>query len=153
MWKTSADTHFSMDNNVNYYILFPAIKQTFLLVVQDCHWVCPKVLAWRGLSQLPDRLGTMLDSRWAMCYTVTWVRRGVHEKMLQANTSNSETTTPKSFQPMGFTDILDTTFSITAVIDIFTTPILPIGVTLLYFDQRIRKEAFDIEMMMAKEAM
>ena len=44
-------------------------------------------------------------------------------------------------------------FVITAVIDIFTTPILPIGVTLLYFDQRIRKEGFDIEMMVAKEAM
>ena len=44
-------------------------------------------------------------------------------------------------------------FVITAVIDIFTTPILPIGVTLLYFDQRIRKEGFDIEMMVAKEAL
>lgn len=44
-------------------------------------------------------------------------------------------------------------FVITAVIDIFTTPILSIGITLLYFDQRIRKEGFDIEMMVAKEAM
>ncbi len=31
--------------------------------------------------------------------------------MLNPHTSNSETTTPISFQPMGFTDILDTTFS------------------------------------------
>ena len=31
--------------------------------------------------------------------------------MLNSNTSNSETTTLISFQPMGFTDILDTTFS------------------------------------------
>jgi hypothetical protein len=44
-------------------------------------------------------------------------------------------------------------FIITAVVDIFTAPILPIGTTLLYFDQRIRKEGFDIEMMVAKEAM
>ena len=44
-------------------------------------------------------------------------------------------------------------FVIAAVIDAFTTPILPIGTTLLYFDQRIRKEGFDIEMMVAKEAM
>ena len=44
-------------------------------------------------------------------------------------------------------------FVITAVVDIFTAPILPIGTTLLYFDQRIRKEGFDIEMMVAKEAM
>ena len=70
--------------------------------------------------------------------------------MLNPHASNSETTTPISFQPMGFTDILDTTFSIT---DIFTTPILSIGTTLLYFDQRIRKEGFDFEMMAAKEAM
>lgn len=42
---------------------------------------------------------------------------------------------------------------ITAVVDIFTVSILPIGVTLLYFDQRIRKEGFDIEMMVTKEAM
>ena len=47
----------------------------------------------------------------------------------------------------------DLSFVITAVINIFTTPILPIGVTLLYFDQRIRKEGFDIEMMVSKEAM
>lgn len=44
-------------------------------------------------------------------------------------------------------------FVITAVIDIFITPILSIGITLLYFDQRIRKEGFDIEMMVAKETM
>lgn len=44
-------------------------------------------------------------------------------------------------------------FVISAVVYIFTTPILPIGVTLLYFDQRIRREGFDIEMMVAKEAM
>ena len=44
-------------------------------------------------------------------------------------------------------------FVITAVIDIFTMPILSIGITLLYFDQCIRKEGFDIEMMVAKEAM
>ncbi len=44
-------------------------------------------------------------------------------------------------------------FVITAVIDTFTTPILPIGTTLLYFDQRIRKEGFDIEMMVSKETM
>jgi hypothetical protein len=31
--------------------------------------------------------------------------------MLNPNAGNSETTTPISFQPMGFTDILDTTFS------------------------------------------
>ena len=31
--------------------------------------------------------------------------------MLSPNAGNSETTTPVSFQPMGFTDILDTTFS------------------------------------------
>ena len=49
--------------------------------------------------------------------------------MLNPNTGNSETVTPISL------------------------PILPIGVTLLYFDQRIRKEGFDIEMMVAKEAM
>lgn len=72
--------------------------------------------------------------------------------MLSPHAGNSETTTPISFQTMGFTDILDTTFSITAVIDIFTTPILPIGTTLLYFDQRIRKEGFDIEVIAAKEA-
>ena len=53
----------------------------------------------------------MLDSHWTMCYTVAWVRKGVHEKMSQSNTSNGETTTPKSFQPMGFTDIIDTMFS------------------------------------------
>ena len=41
---------------------------------------------------------------------------------------------------------------INAAIDTLTTPILPIGITLLYFDQRIRKEGFDIEMMVAKEA-
>ena len=46
----------------------------------------------------------------------------------------------------------DLLFVITAVIDTFTTPILPIGITLLYFDQRIRKEGFDIEMMVTKEA-
>ena len=32
-------------------------------------------------------------------------------------------------------------------IDTFVTPIWVIGCTLLYFDQRIRKEGFDIEMM------
>ena len=45
----------------------------------------------------------------------------------------------------------DLLFMIAAVIDIFTMPILPIGITLLYFDQRIRKEGFDIEMMVTKE--
>ena len=53
----------------------------------------------------------MLDSRWAICYTVAWVRKGIAEKMLNSNASNSETATSNSFQPMGFTDILDTTFS------------------------------------------
>ena len=33
------------------------------------------------------------------------------------------------------------------VVNIISTPIMLIGVTLLYFDLRIRKEAFDIEMM------
>ena len=46
----------------------------------------------------------------------------------------------------------DLLFIISAVVDTFTTPILPIGITLLYFDQRIRKEGFDIEMMATKEA-
>ena len=32
-------------------------------------------------------------------------------------------------------------------VDIFTMPIWVIGGTLLYFNQRIRKEGFDIEMM------
>ena len=50
-------------------------------------------------------------------------------------------------------EVDDLLLVITAVVDIFTAPILPIGVTLLYFDQRIRKEGFDIEMMVAKEAM
>ena len=53
----------------------------------------------------------MLDSRQAMCYTVAWIRKGEHGKMLNPNADNGETTTPVSFQPMGFTDILDTTFS------------------------------------------
>ena len=44
-------------------------------------------------------------------------------------------------------------YNYNTIIDIFTMPILPIGITLLYFDQRIRKEGFDIEMMVAKEAM
>ena len=47
----------------------------------------------------------------------------------------------------------DLLFIISAVVSIFTTPILSIGVTLLYFDQRIRKEGFDIEMMVEEEAM
>ena len=50
-------------------------------------------------------------------------------------------------------EVDDLLLVITAVVDIFTAPILPIGVTLLYFDQPIRKEGFDIEMMVAKEAM
>ena len=53
----------------------------------------------------------MLDSRQAMCYTVAWIWKGEHGKMLNPNADNGETTTPVSFQPMGFTDILDTTFS------------------------------------------
>lgn len=36
-------------------------------------------------------------------------------------------------------------------IDTFTMPIWVIGCTLLYFDQRIRKEGFDIEMMVARQ--
>ena len=35
-------------------------------------------------------------------------------------------------------------------IDAFTMPIWVIGCTLLYFDQRIRKEGFDIEMMVVR---
>jgi len=38
-------------------------------------------------------------------------------------------------------------FLINLGVDIFTMPIWGIGSTLLYFNQRIRKEAFDIEMM------
>ena len=36
-------------------------------------------------------------------------------------------------------------------IDIFTMPIWVIGGTLLYFNQRIRKEGFDIEMMATRQ--
>ena len=36
-------------------------------------------------------------------------------------------------------------------IDTFVTPIWVIGCTLLYFDQRIRKEGFDIEMMATRQ--
>ena len=36
-------------------------------------------------------------------------------------------------------------------IDTFTMPIWVIGFVLLYFDQRIRKEGFDIEMMAARQ--
>ena len=36
-------------------------------------------------------------------------------------------------------------------VDIFTMPIWVIGSTLLYFDQRIRKEGFDIEMMATRQ--
>ena len=44
-------------------------------------------------------------------------------------------------------------YNYNTIIDIFTMPILSIEITLLYFDQRIRKEGFDIEMMVSKEAM
>ena len=39
----------------------------------------------------------------------------------------------------------------TSAIETLKTPIEFIGFTLLYFDRRIRKEGFDIEMMVAKE--
>lgn len=38
-------------------------------------------------------------------------------------------------------------FLISLGVDIFTMPIWVIGSALLYFNQRIRKEGFDIEMM------
>ena len=52
----------------------------------------------------PTGVGAMLDSRWTMCYTVAWVRKGRHGKMLNPDAGSSETTTPVSFQPMKFTD-------------------------------------------------
>ncbi len=36
---------------------------------------------------------------------------------------------------------------VAAVVDVFTAPILPIMVTLIYYDRRIRREAFDVEML------
>ena len=41
-------------------------------------------------------------------------------------------------------------FLISLGVDIFTMPIWVIGGTLLYFNQRIRKEGFDIEMMVTR---
>ena len=41
--------------------------------------------------------------------------------------------------------------AINTVIDALTVPIMAIGFTLLYFDQRVRKEGFDIEMMMSRK--
>ena len=122
--------------------------------------------------------------------------------MLNPNASNSETATPASFQPMGFTDILDTTFSfyrdhfrlligISAFYafwhlfhrSVFSSSTywlidwFPLGVEALFYGwlvcasmqiylgrhttlggtfrqvARIRKEGFDIEMMVAQEAM
>ena len=43
-------------------------------------------------------------------------------------------------------------FLINLGLDIFTMPIWVIGVTLLYFNQRIRKEGFDIEVMATRHA-
>ena len=42
--------------------------------------------------------------------------------------------------------------AINTAIEALTGPIMPIGFTLLYFDQRIRKEGFDIEMRATREA-
>ncbi len=47
--------------------------------------------------------------------------------------------------------ILHLLHAIHTVIDALIMPITAIGFTLLYFDRRIRKEGFDIEMMLAKE--
>ena len=41
--------------------------------------------------------------------------------------------------------------AINTAIDALLDPILAIGFTLLYFDQRVRKEGFDIEMMMSRK--
>ena len=41
--------------------------------------------------------------------------------------------------------------AINTVIAALTAPIMAIGFTLLYFDQRVRKEGFDIEMMMSRK--
>ena len=41
--------------------------------------------------------------------------------------------------------------AINTVIEALTVPIMAIGFTLLYFDQRVRKEGFDIEMMMSRK--
>ena len=100
-----------MDNNVNYYILFPALEQTFLPVAPDYHWGCPKVFGAAYLGY-PNGVEVMLDSRWAMCYTFAWVRKGEHEKMLDSNISSGQTVARTSLQPMGFMDILDVLFSI-----------------------------------------
>ena len=56
------------------------------------------------------------------------------------------------WDPHGYIEgILHLLHAIQTAIDALTMPILPIGLTLLYFDRRIRKEGFDIEMMLAKE--
>ena len=47
--------------------------------------------------------------------------------------------------------ILHLLHAIHTAIDALIMPITAIGFTLLYFDRRIRKEGFDIEMMLAKE--
>ena len=47
--------------------------------------------------------------------------------------------------------ILHLLHAIHTAIDALIIPITAIGFTLLYFDRRIRKEGFDIEMMLAKE--
>ena len=47
--------------------------------------------------------------------------------------------------------ILHLLHAIHTAINALIMPITAIGFTLLYFDRRIRKEGFDIEMMLAKE--
>ncbi len=54
--------------------------------------------------------------------------------------------------PHGYIEgILHLLHAIQTAIDALTMPITAIGYTLLYYDLRIRKEGFDIEMMLAKE--
>ena len=73
------DAHFTMVNNVNYYILFPAIEQTFLPMVHFTGDVQRYSFGAAYLSY-PNREGAMLDSRWTMCYTVAWARKGAAKK-------------------------------------------------------------------------
>ena len=47
--------------------------------------------------------------------------------------------------------ILHLLHAIHTAIDALITPITALGYTVLYFDQRVRKEGFDIEIMLAKE--
>jgi hypothetical protein len=138
--------------NLFYLWLGPIVS----LAVSACLWI--GVPVWiqenTGIRKLPAR--TMLLAKraywrivtsWCMTALISWVLTVSASfvvfaayRILMASTHSSDLSKAMMLIP-GFTA------------SIFASPLLPIALTLIYYDQRIRQEGFDIETMMDRAGM